>query len=218
MSIIYVLSICSSLLGVINVRSWINKLWNLKSGAPKDGFFQNIRLSAAKTRFTQSKFRMLHLLHCVVLVTFAREKKEREPLFKQTLKVTFHIITSLWVVFGLSTPISYVENTFKAMQSTFTSLEMHSKRRYKRFICSVIVGELKSFRNFKLQGLQYYFSENFRCNQHGSWCNLTFYESKNFSDSSLHHILETKNFRFPFSMKNSVTWVAKYEKLNFWES
>ena len=67
----------------------------------------NIRFSAAKTRFTQSKFRMLHLLHCVVLVTFAREKKEREPLFKQTLKVTFHIITSLWVVFGLSTLISY---------------------------------------------------------------------------------------------------------------
>ena len=56
----------------------------------------NIRLSAAKTRFTQSKFRMLHVLHCVVLVTFAREKKEREPLFKQTLKVTFRIITSLW--------------------------------------------------------------------------------------------------------------------------
>ena len=65
----------------------------------------NIRLSAAKTRFTQSKFRMLNVLHCVVLVTFAREKNEREPLFKQTLEVTFHIITSLWVVFGLSTLI-----------------------------------------------------------------------------------------------------------------
>ena len=37
----------------------------------------NIRFSAAKTRFTQSKSRMLHLLHCVVLVTFAREKKEK---------------------------------------------------------------------------------------------------------------------------------------------
>ena len=35
----------------------------------------NIRLSAEKTRFTQSKFRMLHVLHCVVLVNFAREKK-----------------------------------------------------------------------------------------------------------------------------------------------
>ena len=38
----------------------------------------NIRLSAAKTRFTQSKFRMLHVLHYVVLVTFAREKKRKE--------------------------------------------------------------------------------------------------------------------------------------------
>ena len=69
----------------------------------------SIRLSAAKTRFTQSKFRMLYVLHCVVLVTFAREKKERETLFKQTLKITFHIITSLWIVFGLSTLISFTE-------------------------------------------------------------------------------------------------------------
>ena len=28
-------------------------------------------------------------MHCVVLVTFARERKEEKPLFKQTLKVTF---------------------------------------------------------------------------------------------------------------------------------
>ena len=35
--------------------------------------------------------------------------------------------------------------------STFRSLEMHSnlKRRYKIFICSVILGEPKSFRNYK---------------------------------------------------------------------
>ena len=37
----------------------------------------NIRLSAAKTRFTQSKFRMLQVMHCVVLVTFARERKRK---------------------------------------------------------------------------------------------------------------------------------------------
>ena len=37
----------------------------------------NMRLSAAKTRFTQSKFRMLHVLHCVVLVNFAREEKRK---------------------------------------------------------------------------------------------------------------------------------------------
>ena len=63
----------------------------------------------------------------------------------------------------------------------------------------------------KLRGLQYYFPEKFRCN-------LTFNESENFSDSSLHHILESENFRFPFSKKNSVTWVVKYEKLNFRKS
>ena len=39
--------------------------------------------------------------------------------------------------------------TFKAIQSTFRSLEMHSKRRYKICICSVILGELESFRNYK---------------------------------------------------------------------
>ena len=37
----------------------------------------NVRLSAEKTRFTQSKFRMLHVLQCVVLVNFAREKKRK---------------------------------------------------------------------------------------------------------------------------------------------
>ena len=43
----------------------------------------------------------------------------------------------------------------------------------------------------ELQGLQYYFCEKFRCN-------LTYYESDTFSDSSRHHIFESKNFRFPF--------------------
>ena len=43
-------------------------------------------------------------------------------------------------------PPKYIENSFQAIQSTFR-LEMHSKQRYK--ICSVIVGELESFRNYK---------------------------------------------------------------------
>ena len=64
--------------------------------------------------------------------------------------------------------------------------EIHSKQRYKDFFCSLILGELESF------------SENFRCN-------LTFYESENFCDSSLHHILESENFRFPFSTKTRRT-------------
>ena len=67
--------------------------------------------------------------------------------------------------------------------------EMYSKRRYKICICSVILGKLESFRNYKL--LQYYFPENIRCN-------LPYYEGENFSDSSFHHIFEPENFRFPF--------------------
>ena len=40
----------------------------------------------------------------------------------------------------------------------------------------------KNWAFLKLQGLQYYFPKNFRCN-------VKFYKSKNFSDSSLHHII-----------------------------
>ena len=39
---------------------------------------------------------------------------------------------------------------FRLFQSTFRSLEMHSKRHFKIFICLVIIRELESFR--KLQG------------------------------------------------------------------
>ena len=53
-------------------------------------------------------------------------------------------------------------------------------------ICSVILGELAGVFS-KLQGLQSYFPENFRCN-------LTYYESENFSDCSLHHIFESVKF------------------------
>jgi len=49
-------------------------------------------------------------------------------------------------------------------------------------------------------------------------CNLTFYESEDFPDSSLHYILESEKYRFPFSKKNSVDWVVKNEKLNFKKS
>ena len=40
-------------------------------------------------------------------------------------------------------------NTFQAVQGTFRSLEIHSERRYKIFICSVILGELKYFQNYR---------------------------------------------------------------------
>ena len=59
----------------------------------------------------------------------------------------------------------------------------------------IILGELESS---KLQGLQYYFPENFRCI-------LTYYEGENFSDSSLYHIFESEILGFLFSTKNSLT-------------
>ena len=46
-------------------------------------------------------------------------------------------------------PPKYMENTFKPTRSTFRSLEMQSEGRYKICICSVILGELESFRNYK---------------------------------------------------------------------
>ena len=46
-------------------------------------------------------------------------------------------------------PPKCIENTFKAIRSTFRSLEMHSRRRYKICICSVVLGQLESFRNYK---------------------------------------------------------------------
>ena len=67
---------------------------------------------------------------------------------------------------------------------------MHSKRRYKICVCSVIVGQLESFRNYR-GSVGYHFSENFLYN-------LANCDNENFSYSSLHHIFESQNFRFPF--------------------
>ena len=90
-------------------------------------------------------------------------------------------------------PPKYIENTFSAIQSTFRSLEMHSKRSFKICMCSVILGELESFRNYKGFCI-FLVPEKFRCN-------LTFYETKNFSDSCLHYVFKSDNFRFPFCWK-----------------
>ena len=74
---------------------------------------------------------------------------------------------------------------------------MHSKQRYKICYCSVILRELEAFRNY------------FRC----IW---TFYETENFSYSSLHHInvfFEYENFRLPFSKKISLTILKRCKKI-----
>ena len=87
-------------------------------------------------------------------------------------------------------PPKYIEITLKAIQSTFRSLEMHSKRRYEICICSVILGELEYFRNNK--DFSSIFPENFRCN-------LTYFECENFPDSFFHHIFESGILGFLFS-------------------
>ena len=92
------------------------------------------------------------------------------------------------------------------IQSTFRSLAMNSTWRYKICICSVILAR-GTWVFSKLQGSKYYFLENLRGN-------FKFYESENFSDSSLHRIFESENFRFPFSTKNSPSWGLKCQTLN----
>ena len=43
----------------------------------------------------------------------------------------------------------YIENTFQATQSTFRSVEIHSKWRFKICISPVRLGQLGPFRNYK---------------------------------------------------------------------
>ena len=65
---------------------------------------------------------------------------------------------------------------------------MHSKRRYEICICSVILRELESFRNYKGFSIIFpKFLEQF----------ITYYESEICFDFSLDHIFESENFRFP---------------------
>ena len=78
----------------------------------------------------------------------------------------------------------YIEITFKVTKSTFRSLEMYSKRRYKICICS---GDSWGFRNY-----YFYFPENIfwmQFNVFRKWEFFWFLFLSNF---------ESENFRFPF--------------------
>ena len=67
---------------------------------------------------------------------------------------------------------------------------MHSKRRYKICICSVILGQLESVGNYK--GFSIIFPKILDAIKR-----IT--KKKFFFDSSLHHIFESENLSFPFS-------------------
>ena len=86
-------------------------------------------------------------------------------------------------------PPKCIENTFKAIRSTFRSLEMHSKRRYKICICSVVPGQLESFRNYK--GFGIIFSKSLDA-------------ILSFTKKRIFRIL-------PFSTKDSLAWGLKCE-------
>ena len=102
--------------------------------------------------------------------------------------------------------LNALKSLFRLFQCTFRYLETHSKRRCK--ICFCFRHPRGAWRFSKLQGLLCYFSEN--------RCNWAFYEIEIFPDSSLYHIFESENFRFPFSTKiYRLTWRVKCENLNF---
>ena len=97
----------------------------------------------------------------------------------------------------------------EAIQSTFRSLEMHSKRHYKTCICSVILGEFESFQNYK--GFGIIFSKKLRCNQ----C-IT--KVRIFLSPLSITFLKLKILGFLFSTKNSLTrrsemWKIKLQKI-----
>ena len=103
-----------------------------------------------------------------------------------------------------------IENTFQCTQNTCRSLEKHSKRRHKICVCSVILGELESFQNYK--GFSIIFPKIIEAIRGNS----THYESANFSDSPLHHIFcifESENFSFPLSYEKQPNLGCKMLKI-----
>ena len=107
-------------------------------------------------------------------------------------------------------PSKCVENTFQCTQNTFRSLEKHSKRRHKICVCSVILGELESFQNYK--GFSIIFPKILEAIRGNS----THYESANFSDSPPHHIFcifESENFSFPLSYEKQPNLGCKMLKI-----
>ena len=90
----------------------------------------------------------------------------------------------------------FLLNALKTLfrQSTFRSLEIHSYRRYKIYICSVILWQLESFRNY--QGFSIIFPKIL---------DASFTKVRIF-------FLESENFSFPFYLKNSFIRGVKCKK------
>ena len=99
-------------------------------------------------------------------------------------------------------PPKCTENTFRLSRVLLDLQKWILSGAIKLVSGSVVLGQLWVFS--KLQGLRYHFPENFRRN-------FKFYRNENFSDSPLHRIFKSENFRSPFSTKNNLTWGLKCE-------
>ena len=93
----------------------------------------NVRLRVVKVRFTQSDFRILRVLH-----NLSKRKKRK---IKVTLGSRFYIITSLWVVFSLSTLY------FKTAAWLFT---YHVNKKMKKDRCSWLSRRLSGGTEYEL--------------------------------------------------------------------
>ena len=95
-------------------------------------------------------------------VSWALRKPHNKFCYDSLLEVLFNYIYIFAYLVVLFVPFlrgiqrrRFLLSTLKilfrlSVRSTLTSLEKHSKRRYKICICSVILGELESFlRNYK---------------------------------------------------------------------
>ena len=81
----------------------------------------NVRLSAAKTRFTQSKFRMLHAL-CSTRKLRAREKRRKTSVQADSQsKVAFRVITSLWCCTSSNLNFCFVSFWFSCLHISSSS-------------------------------------------------------------------------------------------------
>ena len=94
-------------------------------------------------------------------VSWALRKPHNKFCYDSLLEVLFNHIYIFAYLVVLFVPFlrgiqrrRFLLSTLKILfrlgvRSTLTSLEKHSKRCYKICICSVILGELESFRNYK---------------------------------------------------------------------
>ena len=150
---------------------------------------------------------------------------ESNKLSKTTITIHFNrlqvcaIQASFWVcsviytcTFSGAPSDGFLLNPLKTLfrlSRVLLDLHMHSKRRYKICICSVILGQPESFPNYK--GLSIIFPKILDA----IW-----------RDTKVGHFqiplsipfLNSQISCFLFSMKNSLTWAVKSEKLNFTKS